>query len=158
MKFRRHHLRVRIDTSDIFDEHSFYAAFTRDLQAIEKQLVIESPFLTVKRTKSLLADFKKLTNRGVEVKIYTRLPEHQTAHMEAEANQAIQLLRSVNVRVFLCADLRHRKLAILDKTTLWEGSLNILSQSHSCELMRRTVSERLCHDIFKITRLDKQSW
>lgn len=34
----------------------------------------------------------------------------------------------------------HRKIAITDNEILWEGSLNILSQSDSCEIMRRIVS------------------
>ncbi len=34
----------------------------------------------------------------------------------------------------------HRKLAIIDRETFWEGSLNILSYYDSCEIMRRTVS------------------
>lgn len=151
--FKRHRLRVRLESSDLFDESGFYPAFQSDIRNAHKSVLIESPFLTVRRTQLLLNDFKRLTAKGVEVRVQTRLPEHQTTRMEAEARAAIQILRSVNVRVFICSDMRHRKLAIVDDTILWEGSLNILSQSNSCELMRRTFSERQCHDIIKLTRL-----
>mgnify|MGYP000883233265 FL=1 len=34
----------------------------------------------------------------------------------------------------------HRKLAIIDREIIYEGSLNILSYRNSCEIMRRTTS------------------
>lgn len=153
--FKRHHLRVRLESSDLYDEHGFYPAFQMDLRGARKRVLIESPFLTIRRTQLLLNDFKRLTDKGIEIRVQTRLPEHQSTRMEGEARASIQMLRSVNVRVFICSDMRHRKLAIIDETILWEGSLNILSQSNSCELMRRTFSERQCHDVIKLTRLKK---
>lgn len=156
--FRRQHLRVSLETSDLFNEQSFYEAFRADVRRASKSVIIESLFLTVRRVWGLQSDLKQLASKGIEVRVYTRTPSHQTKRMEAESEAALRLLRAVNVRVFVCYDMRHRKLAIIDDTILWEGSLNILSQSNSRELMRRTVSQRLCHDIFKITRLDKQSW
>jgi len=37
----------------------------------------------------------------------------------------------------ICLGRHHRKLAIIDRNILWEGSLNILSQKKSREFMRR---------------------
>lgn len=41
----------------------------------------------------------------------------------------------------------HRKLAIIDGEILYEGSLNILSQLDSCEVMRRTESQQLANEM-----------
>ena len=49
----------------------------------------------------------------------------------------------------------HRKLAIIDEEILWEGSLNILSQGDSCEIMRRTFSDSLALQMLHFTKLDK---
>jgi hypothetical protein len=43
----------------------------------------------------------------------------------------------------------HRKLAIIDDEILWEGSLNILSQNDSCEIMRRTVSQQVASEMVR---------
>jgi hypothetical protein len=41
----------------------------------------------------------------------------------------------------------HRKLAIIDNETLWESSLNILSQNDSCENMHRIESKELARQM-----------
>jgi hypothetical protein len=48
----------------------------------------------------------------------------------------------------------HRKLAILDRSILWEGSLNILSQNSSSEIMRRIQSAELAWQMAHFTKLD----
>lgn len=47
----------------------------------------------------------------------------------------------------------HRKLAIIDGGILYEGSLNILSQIDSCEVMRRTVSQQLANEMVRLSGL-----
>jgi hypothetical protein len=49
----------------------------------------------------------------------------------------------------------HRKLAIIDRRLLWEGSLNMLSQNDSCEIMRRIESNSLATQMIHFARLDK---
>jgi hypothetical protein len=48
----------------------------------------------------------------------------------------------------------HRKLAVVDDV-LWEGSLNILSQNDSCEIMRRIVSVLLTEEMLRFTGANK---
>lgn len=54
--------------------------------------------------------------------------------------------------------MRHRKLAIIDGCILWDGSLNILSQAHSKEIMRRPNSAILCKQMASFTRLWNIYW
>ncbi len=49
----------------------------------------------------------------------------------------------------------HRKMAIIDDDTLWEGSLNILSQNDSCEIMRRIESESLARQMVTFTGINR---
>lgn len=142
----------------LFDERSFYFRFCKDLKAAKTEVIIESPFLTQKRTTELHDTFQELRKRGVAISVYTREPNHHEWLLRKESNAAIKVLRSADVRVFLCSDMRHRKLAIIDNNTLWEGSLNILSQSKSRELMRRTNSRALCLQILAFTGLTKKYW
>jgi len=135
--------------SILYDEDSFYKAFSKDLKHALRNVVIESPYLTVRRTETLLPLFDKLTRYGVRVRIDTRHPSHHDKAMCEQAWQAVDKLRTVGVAVKFYDDRRHRKVAIIDGIVLWEGSLNIMSQSNSREVMRRIQSPALAHQMAK---------
>lgn len=139
--------------SQLFDESTFYQAFHRDMARARHSVTIESPFLTVKRARAMTSILKKLRRKKVAVTINTRLPRHHTPKLQFEAEEAIILLKDAGAKVYVCRDLRHRKLAIIDDAILWEGSLNILSQSNSREVMRRIDSAKLCKQMIRFTRL-----
>jgi phosphatidylserine/phosphatidylglycerophosphate/cardiolipin synthase-like enzyme len=69
-----------------------------------------------------------------------------------QAIESIHILKDAGVTVFECSDYRHRKVAVIDKRILWEGSLNIMSQAKSRELMRRIVSPPMAKQMFKVIR------
>lgn len=153
--------RRRVDASPIlgsqlFDESSFYKSFVKDLNNCKRVAIIESPYLTVKRTKYIAPVLKKLHDRGVEVRVNTREPYHHPPQLGQEAWGAIAILQTLGVKVYLCGDMRHRKLAILDDVILWEGSLNILSQNNSREIMRRTISPEQCRQMVSLTGMYKK--
>ncbi len=139
-----------LPATSLFDERNFYKKFVADISRAKRSIVIESPYMTERRTNQLIKHLNKASRRGVEIKVYTREPAHHDPMLESESWKAIELLRKAKVRVFACADMRHRKIAIIDDELLWEGSLNILSQSRSREIMRRTVSKDLVRQMQKI--------
>jgi len=59
----------------------------------------------------------------------------------------------MGVQTFLCSGNHHRKLAIIDRKILWEGSLNILSQNNSREIMRRIEGEAFATELFEFLNL-----
>ena len=126
-------------SSRLYDQNTFYPAFTKDLRRARHNVLIESPFITLKRFENLLPILCRLRARGVQVVVNTRSPEeHQGEYCNQAASAVIEMHR-LGVTVFFTGK-HHRKLAIIDKEILWEGSLNILSQSDSCEIMRRVES------------------
>jgi len=123
----------------LFDSNTFYPAFEKDLQQCISEVIIESPFMTLRRISFLLPAIQKAVDRGVSIIINTKpLREHDN-YMYEEVVQCIAELQSLGVEVLYTGG-HHRKLAIFDRKILWEGSLNILSQNDSCEIMRRTES------------------
>lgn len=147
-----------LPSSRLYDEAKFYSAFKYDVKQAQQEVIIESPFLTVNRVEQLLPTLKRLRKRGVRVRIYTRHPKHHTPRLRRQANGAIDLLESSKIKVVCCHDLRHRKTAIIDEDVLWEGSLNILSQSRSREVMRRSVSSDMCRQMIKFAGLRRRLW
>lgn len=93
--------------------------------------------------------FETLIRRGIRVYIFTRDPREHTESMEVQSEVEIQRFERLGVQVFLCRGNHHRKLAILDRKILWEGSLNILSQVKSREIMKRIEEEESAIEMFE---------
>ena len=141
-------------TSKLFDQNNFYKAFLRDLSNCCNEVIIESPFITAKRMADLMPVLGKLTKRGVRIIINTRNPEEHGCIYRVQAYEAIEYLQRLNVLVLFTSG-HHRKLAILDSHIVWEGSLNILSQNDSCELMRRIDSLEMASQMKNFLNLAK---
>lgn len=133
-------------SSQLYDNETFYRAFTNDLRCAKRTIYIESPFITTRRIDLLLPMIARLRLKGIRVTINTRCPdEHEGEHRE-QSHQAVQAMQSIGVTVLFTVK-HHRKLAIIDNEILWEGSLNILSYYDSCEVMRRAHSQALVNQM-----------
>lgn len=142
-------------TSRLFDNTTFYKAFTSDLLCARRSIYIESPFITTRRMDELLPVFIKLSKRGVRITVNTRCPDEHEGEYVAQANDAVQDMQGIGITVLYTVK-HHRKLAIIDDDVLWEGSLNILSQNDSCEIMRRSVSQQLVNQITQFIKCTKR--
>jgi len=97
--------------------------------------------------------FKNLLKRGIKIYIITRDPAEHDGDYEIQSEKAVRWCEDIGIQVLLCKGNHHRKLAILDRKVLWEGSLNILSQAKSREIMRRINNEELTIEMFNFLRL-----
>ena len=150
-----HRIQTVIPDSKLYDENKFYEAFVRDLKKCHSELIIESAYMTTKRVHFLLPHFEKLKKSHVRVVINTRDPEEHDNYLRDEARRSLSLLLEIGVQVIFSESL-HRKTAIIDRTILWEGSLNILSQNNSREVMRRTESPTLGWKMVRFSGLDQK--
>ncbi len=135
-------------SSTLHDEKTFYSAFLGDLDRAKEEIIIESPFITSSRMKMLWPSLKRTYSKGTKVYIITRDPNDHTDGYEVQSESEIEALEGLGIQVFLCIGNHHRKLAIIDRKVLWEGSLNILSQTKSREIMRRLDGGGFAEDMF----------
>ena len=141
--------------SSLYDEKTFYQTFSRDLEDYQNEVIIESPYITSERMRTFDHIFQKLLEKGVKIYIFTRDPKEHDDFMEPQSEEIIKWCETVGIQVLLCIGNHHRKLAILDRKVLWEGSLNILSQSHSREIMRRIEDRSATMEMFGFLKLYK---
>ena len=141
-------------TSGLFDQSNFYSSFVKDLSNAVSEVIIESPFISAKRINALYPSFRVAAKRGVHIVINTKHPSELDDQNAYYALQAIERLQAIGVTVLYTGG-HHRKLAVVDRTVLWEGSLNILSQNDSCEIMRRIASAVLADQMIKFTGIDR---
>jgi len=90
----------------------------------------------------------------VRIVINTKHPEEQEASYIGQAEDCIAILQKLGIQVLYTGG-HHRKLAIIDREVLYEGSLNILSQNDSCEIMRRICSEKIADQMIEFIGIDK---
>lgn len=141
--------------SSLYDEASFYPKFIQDLLHATHEVVIESPYITAERMRGLFPVFEKLIERGVKVYVLTRDPREHSEFLEYQSETEIRRFEELGVQVLICTGNHHRKMAILDRKVLWEGSLNILSQTRSREIMRRIDDEQTTVDTFNFLNLER---
>ena len=148
--FRRN---ILMPASRLFDQTSFYRQFEKDLRSARQRIIIESPFITNHRFYTLLPLLERAMRHGTSVIINTRNPHEHELWMRKQACDCIATLQELDASIFYTTAL-HRKIAIVDDVA-WEGSLNILSQSDSCEIMRRTESPEYVGDLIKFTKMSR---
>ncbi len=141
--------------SILYDETTFYNKFKQDLLKAKQEVIIESPFITTRRLEMLKPVFEILVDRGIKVFVITRDPKEHDESISIQAEEGVRYFEVLGVQVLLCEGGHHRKLAIIDRKILWEGSLNILSQSNSREIMRRIDNEEMTKDLFKFLMFDR---
>lgn len=154
--FQKKLLPVQIlHSSELYDEKTFYKKFLVDLYSCKSEVIIESPYITINRMKVLFPVFEALIKKGINVYVITRDPSEHNETLALQSEAVIQLFESLGVQVLLCKGNHHRKLAILDREILWEGSLNILSQTKSREIMRRIPEKIITQQMFDFLKLSK---
>lgn len=138
--------------SRLLDQDTFYPCFLKDLRRCHKEVIIECPFVTMRRVHYLLPALRGLTKRRVCVVVNTKPPYEHSGVLRRQAELAVVAMQEAGVRVLFTGG-RHRKLVILDKELIYEGSLNILSQADSCEIMRRIESRALASELVDFLKL-----
>lgn len=141
-----------MNNSALFDNNTFYKAFERDLRRARHSVIIESPFMTRRRMEHLLPLLTKLRRKGLRIVVNTRNPEEHNEEYAIQAENAVAAMQNIGIKVLYTVK-HHRKLAIIDEEILWEGSLNILSQGDSCEIMRRTYSSPTVNEMMRFIGL-----
>lgn len=131
-----------------YDQTNFYEALNIDLETCEKELIIETPSISTYRMYGFVATFKRLTEKGVSIYIFTKKPGEK----DSQAHTAIKWLSDNGIQVFESARGNNRRMVFIDRKIMWEGSLEILSQEKSMEFMRRIDDPKTVKETIKFLR------
>lgn len=134
--------------SKLYTEKNFWGKFLRDIKATQRQLIIYSPFLTLNRSGRLMDYFQSMVGRGIKLRVYTRPSNDQDGHMADQSESVIKKMKEIGVQITEISKM-HQKIALIDKSIAWEGSLNILSHRDTGEQMRRFVGDSCIEEIIK---------
>lgn len=139
-------LNFDMSKSGIFTEGTFYEAFRKDLTDAKESIVLFSPYATQSGTSRWMDILTLKISERLRVPLVTRPPGNQGGVLEDGLEENIQDIIKTGVAVDLRAWM-HEKFAIIDKSILWIGSLNIFSHSKTSETMLRIPSESVCQQM-----------
>jgi phosphatidylserine/phosphatidylglycerophosphate/cardiolipin synthase-like enzyme len=140
---------------NLFNEQTFYPAFTKDILAAKREVIIYSPFVSKYRADTFNGILYKLKSSNVEVFIFTRPIQEQDVGLRKQAEAVLSHYEELGANIYYLQGSIHEKVAIIDREILWEGSLNILSQRTSREIMRRTADESLALQMVRYLGLSR---
>jgi phosphatidylserine/phosphatidylglycerophosphate/cardiolipin synthase-like enzyme len=138
----------------LFNELTFYPAFGKDLASAKREVIIYSPFVSKYRAETVCGHIAKLTSRNIDVFIFTRPVEEYERRLQTQVQLVHRRFEEVGAYLYCLHGTIHEKVAIIDREILWEGSLNILSQRESREMMRRSANEALAGQVLRYLRLE----
>lgn len=131
----------------VYSDKNFYSKLEFDLRNSRHLVLIQSPFLAVRRINILRPLLEECVARGVKICVFTQQVEHRYFNQEefeqkcSDLEYASQRLLSIGVHVNTLPGI-HEKLVLVDEKVLWEGSLNPLSHSNTSERMTRWECDR----------------
>ncbi len=142
-----------IQKPNLFNEKTFYPAFIKDMLNAKKEVIIYCPFISKFRSEFFKPTLEKLRKRNIPVFIFTRPIEEHESFMKSEIICALKEYEEHGASITYLEGSIHQKVSIIDQKILWEGSLNILSQRSSREMMRRTSDEDMAKQIISYLEL-----
>lgn len=122
----------------IFNGSTFHQPFTKELKDSKRSIVISSPRLYHVERNVLVKSLVALQIDGIEVAILTIAENEQTEYMK---NQG--LFVKIVPKLSLCA-------CIIDKSTVWYGSVNVLGYPTEEDSVIRIVDIKLASELLNV--------
>jgi len=112
-------------TDVIYDGHNFESPFISDLSKCKRSVVISCPKVRLGRQQRIADRLVDIAAKGIEVILHTRGENEDTLHLQ---HQGVVVITTPQLSLHA---------AIIDKSTIWYGSVNILGyQSTEDNLIR----------------------
>lgn len=130
----------------------FCGEFISTLDDAEGLVIIHCPYATTRRIHYLMPALLGCRERGVRICTFLKAPSEMDGIEGSRLQPCIELLQNIGIHVTLRHKI-HEKVAIIDDTTLWEGSLNILSHRDTSERMNRWVDRQMVSEAVRAHEL-----
>lgn len=136
------------ESHQVFYQDDFTFALIDDLNRARGLVLLQSPYLGVGRINFLRPALKNCSLRGVRVCVFARKPKHDKHESQEQFLEKLETIQAATHLLAGCGahvNFRpqvHEKVAVIDESIFWDGSLNILSFNRSSERMTRWQSRQ----------------
>ena len=130
----------------IYDGKTFYTIFCRDVEMVQNEVLIVSPFMRKARLSQMLKILTPLILNKVSVTVVTRPPENFKDKNKQIVIDCTEQLKQYGINVIYKSDF-HQKFAIIDQSVVWYGSVNFLSFGTHEESIMRFENSDVAHQL-----------
>jgi len=134
----------------IFDADSYGEVYEQDLSEARIDIIISSPTLGKYKVRRMLKLLKERQELGVRVTIVTWHPKAYRYGSETHRIELLEELRSAGFNIELVEEHCER-YAVIDRTIVWYGSMNLLSKDDLEDNIMRVVSRRIASELLEKT-------
>ena len=134
-----------VEVNSIFDNHTFYSVYSTDIQAAKSEVVIVSPFLSLRRVLSAL---NYIAATDAKVTVITKHPNNYREKDRVRITSCIERLSEKGI-IIKTKDHIHQKFAIIDQRIVWYGSINLLSFGESEESIMRIENTDIAAELLE---------
>jgi len=130
----------------IFDKTNFLPVFSNDILNAKNEILIVSPYLTLKRTTLILKELNPAISKQVKVRLMTRPSTEPEGKGIPSWSEAVRLLEETGINLIFRKGI-HQKFALIDQRIVWYGSINLLGYGSSEETMMRIESTAIAFEL-----------
>ena len=143
-----------------FDMESYLEVYEKDLESANNEIVISSPSLWNNKIERLLEIVRDKQLSGLSVIVITSHPDASLYESSDKRMQMMEMMRAAGIHVYHTDD-QCEHFAIIDRSTVWYGSLNFLGKEDIEDNLMRVNSSEIAAELLERTFGDSsefQNW
>lgn len=135
-------------TDIIFDNTNFLPVYQNDVMTAAQETVTVSPFVTRRRTMQMLPNMEAPIRTRVSLLVVTRPANACREKDRALLKETFATLQAAGVRLLFRPNI-HQKFAVMDRKSVWYGSINLLSYGSAQKSIMRLEGPNIVQELFK---------
>ena len=136
-------------SNSIFDSTGYWEVFEKDVLSTAKNIVISSPYLSLRKVEWLINQSEILQKRGVTITVFSLSPEAYPEDGREHHGELLERLTSAGICV-KTQNHYHERYAVIDQSLVWYGSMNLLSRGREDDSLMRIVSPEIAAELLEL--------
>ena len=134
----------------ILDALTLSAYFERDIIEADHEIKVASPDLRTRKVDRFLDLIRSRQEKGVNVTVVTRNPDETRYGDSADLAGIIREMQQSGVTV-RCTDDESQHYAVIDRTLVWHGGMNLLGKADVWDNLIRVNSPQAVEELLEIS-------
>ena len=124
--------------------HNISGDFEKDISSASSKIIIFAPYLSKYEVQNFILYAAKSLANGCTVQVYTCRQEDEAKRKKLEL--CLMFLKDAGIKVGQ-KDSFSQKIAVLDESILWYGSVNFLGYTEKDECCMRIVNAQIASEV-----------
>ena len=133
----------------IYSSDNYMDTFERDLVEANSRIIISSPDIQISKIDRFLNLIKKRQEAGVRITVITTNPDEIRYGSTEFCHSMVNTMISSGIDVITLDEVEEH-FAVIDKTLVWHGGMNLLGRDDVWDNLMRIHSEKVASELLEI--------